>query len=164
MWHNSYWVAGGRFLINRGIYCCGSANCCSFGTCSQDACTVPAIATTAPKCLWVDSLFLVQRPVINAPPIRAAVNEPHLWSVLRTSLGFSLRRTIKRRWLCQEMKASTVSYIVYTHPRPSTHCYLEGAQKGLIMAFLQLVIVKCSLWWKWSDCTSSLLSNACSNI
>lgn len=127
----------------RDIDRCSSPRCHSFGTCRVEARIAPAISAAAPKCLWVDSLFLVQRVVFNALPIRVAVNEPHLWSMPRTSLGFSLRHTFKRRQPCWEMRASIVNYIVYTHPRPSTHSYLEAAQKGLIMAFLQLVIVKC---------------------
>lgn len=103
----------------RDIDRCGSPRCHFFGTCRVEARIAPAISAAAPKCLWVDSLFLVQRVVFNALPIRVAVNEPHLWSVPRTSLGFSLP--------CWEMRASIVNYIVYTHPCTPIHPLLPGS-------------------------------------
>lgn len=80
--------AGGGFLITEYIDCHGSAS--SFGT-RREGDTASSLLSIAlrPECLWVDSLFLVQRVVINAPPSRVAVNEPTLWSVQHTSLGLS---------------------------------------------------------------------------
>lgn len=82
--------AGGRFLITEYIDCRGSAS--SVGTRREGDITLfPLSIPLRPECLWVDSLFLVQRVVINAPPIRVVVNEPTLWDVQQTSLGFSRR-------------------------------------------------------------------------
>lgn len=82
--------AGGRFLITEYIDCRGSAR--SVGTCREGDIALSLLWIPLHlERLWVDSLFLVQRVVINAPPIRVAVNEPTLWSVQHTSLGFSRR-------------------------------------------------------------------------
>lgn len=82
--------AGGRFLITENIDCRGSASSVSTrreGDIASSLLSIPL----RPECLWADSLFLVQRVVINAPPIRVVVNEATLWSVQHTSLGFSRR-------------------------------------------------------------------------
>lgn len=80
--------AGGRFLITEYIDCRGSAS--SVGTRREGDIALSLLSIPLrPECLWVDSLFLVQCVVINAPPIHVAVNEPTLWSVQHTSLGFS---------------------------------------------------------------------------
>ena len=54
--------------------------------------TFPAIIKpphpTPPKNLKVDSLFLVQCVVMNAPPLCVTVNAPHLWSLQRIPQGF----------------------------------------------------------------------------
>lgn len=88
--------AGGGFLITEYIDCRGSAS--SVGTRREGDMALSLLSVPLrPECLWVDSLFLVQRVVINAPPIRVAVNEPTLWSVQQTSLGFSRRCRVGKR-------------------------------------------------------------------
>lgn len=101
--------AGGRFLITENIDCRGTASAVSTRREGDMALSLLSIALR-PECLWVDSLFLVQRVVINAPPIRAVVNEPALWSVQHNVSGVFPPRP------CRGMKASVGSYIVHPHP------------------------------------------------